>query len=70
MSVADEVHCSKKTELKPGIEVTFWGYRSDGAIHVWEKSSKYVLEGPADTSPNNDCGNYTPVEPEDPAEPE
>ena len=38
----------------------FWGYRSDGTNHVWEKSANnvaYALEGEADTSPNNNCGN-------------
>ena len=28
--VFDDVHCSKVTDLRPGDEVAFWGYRSDG----------------------------------------
>ena len=61
--VYDDVHCSQVTELRPDDEVAFWGYRSDGRTHVWEQSASkisYELEGPADTSPNTDCGNWTP----------
>jgi len=51
------------TDLRPGDEVSFWGYRSDYRTHVWEQSASkatYELEGPADTSPNSECGNWTP----------
>ena len=64
--VFDDVHCSQVTDLRPGDEVAFWGYRSDGQNHVWEENSARStteLEGPADTSPNAECGNW--VQPEE-----
>jgi len=64
--VYDDVHCSQVTDLRPGDEVAFWGYRSDGQNHVWEENSARStteLEGPADTSPNAECGNW--VQPEE-----
>ena len=63
--VFDDVHCSKVTDLRPGDSVAFWGYRSDGQTHVWERQSSpnnFILEGPTDTSPNADCGNWAEVE--------
>ena len=70
--VYDDVHCSQVTDLRPGDEVAFWGYRSDGQNHVWEENSARStteLEGPADTSPNAECGNWVqPEENESPQE--
>jgi len=67
--VFDDVHCSRATGLTPGIEVNFWGYRSDGANHVWERTSNgnsFVLEGPESTAPNSECGLLPPEdEPEE-----
>ena len=66
-NVFDDVHCSRSTGLTPGTEVNFWGYRSDGVNHVWERTAagnSYKLEGPESTAPNSDCGNW-PIEGEE-----
>lgn len=62
-NVFDDVHCSRATGLTPGIEVNFWGYRSDGVNHVWERTAagnSYALEGPESTAPNSECGILAP----------
>jgi len=67
--VFDDVHCSKVTDLRPGDEVAFWGYRSDGQTHVWERQSSpnnFALVGPADSSPNANCGNWVEEKEDDP----
>ena len=73
-NVFDDVHCSTVTGLTPGVEVNFWGYRSDGVNHVWEKTANsvpYVLEGPESTAPNSACGLLPPSdEPEEFVEPD
>jgi len=73
-NVFDDVHCSRVTGLTPGVEVNFWGYRSDGRNHVWERTSNgnsFVLEGPESTAPNSKCGLLPPGDdPEEFVEPE
>ena len=67
-NVFDDVHCSRTTGLTPGIEVRFWGYRSDGVNHAWERAASGlsdILEGPESTAPNNDCGVLPPTNDED-----